>query len=228
MVWEMVKYPAGDAQAQVYWRRRMSVLGVLALLLLLVAVMMLRGGGGSTSVTPAAAERPAVAPGGQDGAPLPATASPSASATPSATPSPSASPTPAPSPTDRSTTCEPGSMALRVASDATSYPAGAQPTFTLSLVDVGTKPCVVDLGPTATSITVLSSGKPAWTSSTCVDKTARPVNLTPSAAQELKVGWNRTGNTAGCSAPAALPAGQYELLASVGHAVVYGGAFSLG
>ena len=118
-------------------------------------------------------------------------------------------------------------MALRVTSDAASYPAGAQPTLTLSLVDVGTKPCVVDLGPTATSITVLANGKPAWTSSNCVDKTARPVNLTPSASQELKLGWNRTSNTAGCSAPKPLPAGQYELLASVGHAVVYGGAFTL-
>jgi hypothetical protein len=118
-------------------------------------------------------------------------------------------------------------MALRVTSDATTYPSGTQPTLTLSLVDVGTKPCVVDLGPTATSITVLASGKPAWTSSNCVDKTPRPVNLTPSAAQELKLGWNRTGNTAGCSSPAALPAGQYELLASVGKAVVYGGAFTL-
>jgi hypothetical protein len=224
MVWDLVRYPAGDAHAQVFWRRRMAVLAVAALVLLPLAVMLLRGGG-PDSVTPAAAERPVA--GGADVAALPPSAAPAASATPAAAATPPPSPTASPTPTDRSTTCEPGSMALRVTSDATSYPAGAQPTLTLSLVDVGSKPCVVDLGPAATSITVLSAGKPAWTSSNCVDKPARPVNLTPSAAQELKLGWDRTTNTGGCSSVKALPPGQYELLASVGHAVVYGGAFSL-
>jgi hypothetical protein len=225
MVWDLVRYPAGDAQAQVFWRRRMAVLAVAALVLLLLAVMLLRGGG-PDSVTPAAAERPVA--GGADAAALPPSAAPPAPAASAASASASPpSPTASPTPIDRSTTCEPGSMALRVTSDATSYPAGVQPTLTLSLVDVGTKPCFVDLGPTATSITVLSAGKPAWTSSNCTDKPARPVNLTPSAAQELKLGWDRTTNTGGCSSVKALPPGQYELLASVGHAVVYGGAFSL-
>lgn len=225
MLWDMVRYPAGDAQAQVFWRRRVAVLAVAALVVLLLAVLLLRGGG-ADSVTPTSAERPVVAPNGADLTALPPSAPPTA-ATPTASPSATASPTASPTPTDRSTTCEPGSMALRVTSDALSYPAGVQPTLSLSLVDVGSKPCVVDLGPAATSITVLANGKPAWTSSSCGNKAARPVNLTPSAAQELKVVWDRTSNTGGCSSAAALPVGQYELLASVGHAVVYGGAITL-
>jgi hypothetical protein len=225
---DLLRYPSGDPQAQVFWRRRMSVLAVLAVLGLLLVVLFARGGG-SSSVTPTAAERPVPDAGGapppSDTSSLPA--SPSPSATPSGSASPSSSASPATTPADRSTTCTPGSMALRVAPDADSYAAGKEPSLTLSVVDIGTAPCVVDLGNTATSISVLSGGKAVWTSAACKDPVARPVNLTPSSAQTLQVGWNRTANVGACAAPKTLPAGTYEVVAAVGKAVVYGGAITL-
>jgi hypothetical protein len=227
MWWELLRYPTGDAQAQVFWRRRMSVLAVVAVLGLLVLVLLLRGGG-SDSVTPTAAERPAPASGGgpQVLAPAPASAAPSASnqgVKASATPTAAA----AASRPDPATTCTPGTMALRLTSDTASYPAGAQPMLTLSLVDVGNQPCVVDLGPTATSVSVLSAGKPVWTSTACATKVPRPTQLTPAAAQMLQLRWDRTSNIHGCSTPAPLPAGQYEIIARVGNSAVYGGSFAL-
>jgi hypothetical protein len=231
MWWELLRYPTGDAQAQVFWRRRMSVLAVVAVLGVLVLVLLLRGGG-SDSVTPTAAEQPA--PAGTGGAPVsaPGTAAPGASA-PGAAAGPSAKASAAPTATaaatrpDPATTCTPGTMALRLASDTASYPAGAQPMLTLSLVDVGNQPCVVDLGPTATSVSVLSAGKPVWTSTACANRVPRPTQLTPAAAQMLQLRWDRTSNIHDCGTQAPLPAGQYEIIARVGNSAVYGGSFAL-
>jgi hypothetical protein len=243
MLWELLRYPSDDPHAQVYWRRRVSVLAVVAVVALLMVVLLFRGGG-SDSVTPTAAERPAATAGGPaPGSPAPGSPAPggpaaAGSASPTASPSPSRSTSPSPSATpvasgaaatrtDPATTCAPGSMALRVASDAPSYPAGASPVLTLSVVDVGTAPCVVDLGTTATSLTVLSGGKPVWSSNACGARTPRPVQLTPAAAQMLQQTWDRTRNVNSCSGPSALPAGQYEVVARVGNSAVYGGSLVL-
>lgn len=236
MLWEMLRYPSDDPHAQVFWRRRVSVLAVVGVIALLMVVLLLKGGGGTDSVTPAAAERPGTgAPGPSTAPAVPASSpsgTPAASASPSTSASPSASATPTASASpaatrDPATTCAPGSMALRLTSDAPTYAAGVQPTLTLSIVDVGTQPCVVDLGTTATSLSVLSGGRQVWSSTLCADKVARPVQLTPAAAQMLTLRWDRTRNTSGCSAPTAMPAGQYEMVGRVGNAAVYGGSLTL-
>src|SRR3954452_7723902 len=81
MLWELLRYPSGDAHAQLYWRRRISVLAVLGVILLLVVMLALRGGG--PDVQPASAE---VSTTEAAGAPPPLAAAPAPpSATPSAT-----------------------------------------------------------------------------------------------------------------------------------------------
>ena len=45
MWWELLRYPSDDAQAQVFWRRRMSVLAVVGVVALLLLVLLFRGGG---------------------------------------------------------------------------------------------------------------------------------------------------------------------------------------
>src|ERR1700712_5379027 len=117
MLWELLRYPSEDPHAQMYWRRRLSVLAVAATLLLLVLVLLLRGGG-DPQVQRASAEVPGTA------------AVPSASAPP-----PSAAGSP-PAPAAPPPTCPAGSMALRVASDTVNYAPEQQPVFTLSVVDV--------------------------------------------------------------------------------------------
>src|SRR4051794_37895370 len=238
MLWELLRYPS-DPHAQVFWRRRVSVLAVVAVVALLMLVLLFRGGG-PDSVTPTAAEQPVAAGSPAAGPPAPgataaSAASPSApsstGAAASASPRPSVSPSgsapAAAAAADPATTCSPGSMALRIASDAPSYPAGVSPVLTLSVVDVGTAACVVDLGSTATSLTVLSAGKPVWASNACGDKTAGPVPLTPAAAEMLRVTGDRTGNVNAGGSPGALPAGQYEIVARVGNSAVYGGSLVL-
>jgi hypothetical protein len=235
MWWELLRYPSGDAQAQVFWRRRMSVLAVVGVIALLLLVLLVRGNGGPDSVTPTAAERPASASttSALPSSPSTAATGPAASAT--ATPSASADPSSAAAAgtaggataVNSATTCAAGTMALRLASDAPTYAAGAQPVLTLSFVNVGSQPCVVDLGTTSTSLTVLSGGKPVWTSTACAAKVMRPTSLTPAAAQVLQLRWDRTVNAAGCPSPAAAPAGQYEIVAKVGSAAAYGGSLVL-
>lgn len=240
MLWELLRYPSADPRAQVYWRRRMSVVAVVTVIALLMLVLLLRGGGGSNSVTPTAAVQPAagapapsaaaVAPAGSGSAAPAAGAGSGAATTPSPTVSPAVSPSASPSPTasgSAGTTCAPGSMALRLASDAPSYAAGVDPVLTLSVVDIGSQPCAVDLGTTATSLSVLSAGKQVWSSSACTAKLARPTPLTPAAAQMLKLTWDRTRNAAGCGPGSPLPAGQYEIVARVGGSAVYGGSLVL-
>ena len=122
-------------------------------------------------------------------------------------------------------------MALRVSSDAPAYDSGRQPVLTLSVVDIGTSSCTVDLGTSSTAISVLSSGKPIWTSNTCAPKQDRPTPLSPAAAQMLQLRWDLTRTADGCgttAAPAAPPApGQYEVVARVGNTAAYGGNFEL-
>lgn len=233
MLWELLRYPSGDAHAQLFWRRRMSVLAVLSVILLLVLVLALKGGGGP-DVQPTAAEVTATDAGGapapsSDPAPPapvpPAIATPSASATPSPRTSPSATPSPA---ADAATDCPPGSMALRITSDAPAYTVGRQPVLTLSVVDVGNTPCTVDLGPRSTAISVLSGGKPIWTSNACGAKQQRPTPLSPASAQMLQLRWDLTRNADGCGKNDAPPApGQYEVIARVGNSAAYGGNFEL-
>jgi hypothetical protein len=239
MLWELLRYPSTDPRAQVFWRRRMSVLAVVTVVALLLVALLIRGGGGTDSVTPTAAERPApsapaaVLPAsGSPGSPVAggsaATPGASSSTSPSSSASPSASASAAAgAPRDPASTCAPGSMALRVASDAPSYAAGANPVLTLSVVDIGSQPCVVDLGTTATSLSVLSAGKQVWSSSACTAKASRPTSLTPAAAQMLKLTWDRTRDVSGCGPGTALPPGQYEVVARVGSSAVYGGSLVL-
>jgi hypothetical protein len=239
MWWELLKYPADDPRAQIYWRRRLSVLAVAVTLVLLFLVLVVHSGGGSSGhAQPAAAEVPVAAdpaaaspaspgPLASPGAPAGTTPTPSPSTSPGApTPSPSAGPSTAAA--NPATTCTDGTMALRLASDAPSYSGGRQPVLALSVVDVGNTPCTVDLGTKTTAISVLSNGHPIWTSNGCADRVARPVQLTPAAAQTLQLRWDLSSNTSGCGASSSTPAkGPYEIVARVGSAAVYGGSFQL-
>jgi hypothetical protein len=230
MWWEMLKYPSGNAQAQVYWRRRVSVLAVVGVIALLLLVLLFRGHGGPDSVTPTAAERATASATASPPSPAATENGPAASSTATPSAAPSGSPAAGAAGAaayNPATTCAPGTMALRLASDAPTYAAGAQPVLTLSLVDVGSQPCVVDLGTTSTSLSVLSGGKPIWTSSACAAKVMRPTSLSPAAAQVLQLRWDRSGNAAGCTTPAPAAAGQYEIVAKVGSAAVYGGSLVL-
>jgi hypothetical protein len=200
----------------------MSVLAILAVVGLLLLTLFLKRGG-TDSVQPTAAVRPGpAAPAGSGALPPPAPAT--STAAPSAAASPRGSTTAG---SGAGTNCPPGSMALRLSSDAPAYSGGRQPLLTLSAVDIGTKPCTVDLGTTSTALSVLSAGKAVWTSNACTDKVARPTVLTPAAAQQLQLRWDLTRNSDGCTGSTPLPAGQYEIVARVGGAAAYGGNFEL-
>jgi hypothetical protein len=118
---------------------------------------------------------------------------------------------------------------LRLASDKPQYGAGEVPKLTLTVVDMGTKSCHVDLGTKSTSVTVLANGKPVWSSNACQTDQSKQVQLSPASAQALSLNWDRTNNTVGCGAQAqALQSGVYELVAKVGNASAYGGSITLG
>jgi hypothetical protein len=242
MWWDIFRYPSGNPQAQIFWRRRMVVLAVgVVTALLLVVIVTHRGG--PTNLQPAAAEGPGSAgsaagsatPGPVASGPVAAAPGAAAVGATAAGATPAGAPTPSPAATasstatpDSATTCAPGSMALRLASDAASYAAGRRPVLTLSVVDIGSAPCTADLGTRSTAISVLSQGRPIWTSNACSPKTSRPVQLNPSAAQEMQLSWDLSRTDHGCSSPPNPPdKGQYEVVARVGGSAVYGGNFAL-
>jgi hypothetical protein len=209
MRWELLRYPAGDARAQMYWRRRMSVLGAVLAVGLLLVVLVARGGGSQAStITPVAAEPSAGSAAANQPPPADPPSAPADGPATSASPAPTPSPSATARPADTATTCASGTVALRVAADAGAYPAGQKPVLTL---------------------TVLSDGKPVWSSGACEPKRTRSVKLNPASAQMLQMSWDRTRNASGCTSGAmsALPAGQYELVAHVGTLSAYGGDLTL-
>src|SRR3978361_1163815 len=79
MWWELLRYPSDDAQAQVFWRRRMSVIAILVIVGVLLLTLFLQRGG-TDSVQPTAAVRPSPAAPASSAAPPPPAPATSAAA----------------------------------------------------------------------------------------------------------------------------------------------------
>lgn len=173
--------------ASVYWRRRFVVLGLpLLLVVVLVAYALNRGGG----------------PGGA-GAPH-GTTSPTVTATPTPTPTgPAAAAAPA---NGGVAPCAAPALTLGIAPDAASVPAGATPTFTVTINNVGNTPCVVDAGELQREVVVVSGNDRVWSSKDCAaaKSPARTLLLTPGMTDTSHVAWNRVRSAPGC--PGNLPA----------------------
>jgi hypothetical protein len=189
----MVMHPVGPLPASTYWRRRLVLLAVLVLVVLVLKALL--GGGGG------------------DGGNAPKTgAKPSATARPSHTASPRPSPTRAAGPV----ACRDSALRLTTASDASTYPAGTSPRFTVTVKNVSAVTCRRDLGPL--EVVVKSGEDRIWASTDCAPKATSAVQgLGPGGSLETTKTWDGKRSRPGCTGTrTAVRPGTYTVRATIG------------
>jgi hypothetical protein len=181
--------PEGSLPARVYWVRRAVVL------LVLVAVVVLLVLGVRALL------------GGSDPEGTPAPTSPTTAATDGKSDAEAAS-TPA---------CDAAALGVTLAADGTTYGAGALPTFTITLVNDGEQPCLVDAGEAQRQILITSGSDRIWASTDCAAGETLQLLLAPDQADERQVQWDRTRSVEGCTPdqPQAQP-GTYQAVLALG------------
>lgn len=124
--------------------------------------------------------------------------------------------------------CAPADLAVTLVADGRTYPAGAEPSFTVSVTNVGEAPCTADVGSAQQRLTVTSGSDRIWSSADCpADVPAESLMLLePGARSDSVVRWTRVRSAEGCPAdlPAPLP-GTYsavvEMLGATSAAAVF-------
>lgn len=194
----MALRPVGDQPPGVYWIRRGLVLGALLLLVAVVWWIWPNGGDGTEQAT----ANPTPSP----------TASVTSSDTTSATPKPTRTKEPK---DELLAPCDDSAIEVTVASDAETYPASRQPSFTFAVENVSDEACSRDVGQAANELRVTSGGSQVWSSDDCnpggdSDRT----NLDPGDRFVQTVSWPRVQSAGGCPTPqeAASP-GTYQVIA---------------
>ncbi len=114
--------------------------------------------------------------------------------------------------------CPASAVSLAVTADATTYGAGVNPTFTVTVTNAGTQPCTLDAGEAARQVVVTSGADRIWSSGDCANTAAATKLVLLNAGQpyEAAVPWARVRSAAGC--PTGLPAprpGTYQAIASL-------------
>ncbi|WP_456846225.1 hypothetical protein [Cellulomonas sp. P5_C6] len=194
---------------RVYWVRRFVVLGI-PLLVILVVVWLVAGRGGDDG----------------DGAPAAQTSSPAQSAPAEA--QPSTTPT-----TDDSgvADCDATGLVVAMTPDAESYAAGVSATFTVSITNTGSDPCLVDAGEAQREIVITSGADRVWSNRDCIvpGTESRTLLLPGGGNDTTPFAWNRVRSAEGC--PAGLPApgaGTYSAQLTLAGAVAPPAVFGLG
>lgn len=103
-------------------------------------------------------------------------------------------------------TCDPAALSSTVQGPE-SVGVGAGATFSISLVNSGQAPCLIDVGSQALGVRVSSGSQQVWDSLTCpVGQTERALLLPAGKGAEVTVTWNGNAATSDCAAANAAPA----------------------
>lgn len=211
----------GVEGADVYWRRRVSVLTGILVVVAVVAWACTSASGkpgdraGGNPATPGASEPLVVS--------LPTGfASPSASAVGTASPSagspPSASPSPKSKPRRPGDPCDPKDLVLALRSSQEVYAGDAEPTFLLTVVNTGQVECTVDVGPRTLEMRVTSGGQRIWSTADCVAGPGVDRQMLERGVPYVRtITWDRRRSVSDCSGkrPIAAP-GTYVANAHAG------------
>jgi hypothetical protein len=158
--------PLGPQPNRVYWRRRMIVLGGLVLIIAVIVLIIVRP---TDSPPPVSAE----------------TSAPPAET--AETPAPPVSTDPVP--------CDASQISLVAVTDADSYAEGVDPQLSWTVSNVGSVPCIIDVGPSHQLFTVTSGEETIWTSSDCQsDQGDYALTLEPGSepTSSVSIDWDRT------------------------------------
>jgi len=189
--------PIGPEAPGVYWRRRVVVLVVLLVILVLLWWLIFgRNSGGDAAPEPS--------PTGTS------TSSPSPDPNPTSS---SASPTPEPEPTEV-TQCAEADILVEAFAEEAIYPVGSTPTLTLSVTNIGTRPCKRDVGPGANELQITQGEVTIWSSDDCNPNEDKDVvTLDRGDAFETQLVWDGYLSAAGCPPDQPMAqAGEYTVL----------------
>lgn len=186
-------YPVGPQPPGVYWRRRVVVLVVLVVVLLLLWWLIFGRGGDD----------------GGDAQPLPAPTS--TETTPTAQPT-STSPTPSPTSTEI-IDCVDSDILVEASAEEAIYPVGSTPNLTLTVTNIGMRPCKRDVGPGANELMITAGDVSIWSSDDCNPSEDKDVvTLDRGDAFQTQLVWDGYLSEPGC--PPDMPmadAGEYTV-----------------
>lgn len=186
--------PAGPEPPQVYWTRRLVILGGAVLVVVLAVTLIasaLRGAADDADADEPEEETLADEPGTDE--------------------------TEAPASGTR--TCTAADLTLVVDSDASAYAAGAQPNLTVMITNTGSNSCAIDAGAEQLELLITSGSDRIWSSLDCVAEDS-PERLLLLAAGDADTGtavsWARIRSNAECEADLAAPRlGWYRAVAKL-------------
>jgi hypothetical protein len=209
----MALQPVGPLPASTYWRRRL----VVGAIVLLVLLLLVKSCGGSSKKESLASATPAPSPRVSAAAVAPVQ--------PSAAASPVPSPTPSPAPLR---TCPDSSLQVTTEADATSYPKGSAPRFTLTIRNTSGVACRRALGPGAVELRVFSGEDRIWSSDDCnTSKEQGVLTLPAGQAKATTVQWSGKRTRPGCSLGEVAQPGTYRVSARVGDLIRQGSVFTI-
>jgi len=168
--------PIGPEPPGVYWRRRLvALVALLAILILLWWLVWGRASGGEATPEPA----------------------PTTTSAPTPSPTPT-TPSPEPSPT-AITDCADEDILVEAFAGEAIYPVGSTPTLTLTVTNIGTRPCKRDVGPGANELFITRGEVTVWSSDDCNPSQSKDViTLDRGDAFETQLVWDGYLSAAGC------------------------------
>jgi hypothetical protein len=114
--------------------------------------------------------------------------------------------------------CSAGHIVLSLFASRASYPARADPQFTVDVVSTGRQACTFNVGATHLSLLIRTAAGRVWNSADCAaGRKSLPTDLLPGVPTVMPISWNRTTSSPGCKVAASrVPAGVYAATASSG------------
>lgn len=221
-------HPIGTQPPQVYWRRRLFLVGAVVLLIVLVALTAnaLGGGNGSASASGTSSRTP-TAPASQSAA------SPSnsraAQKSSGSTSKNSASGSSSVSPSQPIQQCSAKSLDVTAAVGQTSYKVGDHPSLEMQVTDLGSQPCVQDLADKQVELRVYNGESRVWGSHDCkVQPGTLDRTLTPRVPVKVAISWLALSSQPGCKGTRQqVGAGSYTLYALLGGRMGKAAQFSI-
>lgn len=222
--------PIGQLPPQIYWRRRLLLIGIVLVVSFAAGWVFIGGASGDPEGAQTAASTQSTArppldeqalPGLEQVLPSLVPPTPAASDTPDAgsTPVPAPAPAPPPAPVEPGP-CPDEAIGLTVGSEFPDYAAGSKPLLGLNVANIGAVPCLRDLD-LALQVWGLfaADGTRLWGSSDCYPEPSVPnvVLLQPGQVVTFTIIWSGLTSEPTCSVDReALGPGSYILRGYLG------------
>lgn len=94
--------------------------------------------------------------------------------------------------------CDGTAISIALTSERTSVGAGATMPFNLEVTNESENPCVVDISPTTTVVTVYSGSDRIWASDDCDETGTKPLYMDPKAKTSAALAWDGIRSNESC------------------------------